>query len=219
MALPVLSLLDTRVLGVLIEKQHTVPDAYPMTLNAITSGCNQKTSRDPVLSASEAEVQATLDHLKTLSLAVESSGGRVMRYAHNTERVLGVPSQAVALLAVLMLRGPQTAAELRINTDRLHRFADVSAVEAFLRELAERSAGALVMELPRQPGTRETRWTHLLSGASESASPSTPQASDDAITLGELAALKANLRELEGEVSTLRNVVTRLCAELGLPPP
>src|SRR5450432_1118494 len=163
-SLPVLSLLETRVLGVLIEKQHTVADTYPLTLNALIAGCNQKTSRDPVLNAGEAEVQSTIDRLKGLSLIVESSGGRVMRYAHNAERVLGVPSQAVALLATMMLRGPQTLAELRINSDRLHRFADVSAVDAFLRELAERKEGALVVELARAPGARETRWMHLLSG-------------------------------------------------------
>src|SRR5215510_9245055 len=113
MNLPALSLLETRVLGVLVEKQHTVPDTYPLTLNALLAGCNQKTSREPVLSATEAEVQAATDHLRTLSLAIESSGGRVMRYAHNIERVLAIPTQAVALLAALMLRGPQTAAELR----------------------------------------------------------------------------------------------------------
>src|SRR5689334_15139026 len=159
-----LSLLETRVLGVLVEKQRTVPDTYPLTLNALVAGCNQKTSRDPILNASEAEVQATIDHLRSLSLIVETSGGRVMRYAHNVERVLGVPSQSVAILAALMLRGPQTVGELRISTERLHRFADTSTVEAFLNELAERSSGALVVELPRQPGARETRWMHLLSG-------------------------------------------------------
>src|SRR6202043_1101060 len=131
--LPILSCLEPRVLGVLVEKQHTVPDTYPLTLLALTAGCNQKTSRDPVLDASEAEVQSAIDQLKTLSLVVESSGGRVMRYAHNVERVLAVPSQAVALLAALMLRGPQTAGELRISCDRLHRFADISAVEGFLQ--------------------------------------------------------------------------------------
>ena len=110
-------------------------------------------------------MQAALDRLKTLSFVVESSGGRVMRYAHNVERVLSIPSQAVALIAALMLRGPQTVGELRINCDRMHRFADTSAVEGFLQELASRPAGALALELPRQPGARETRWTHLLSGA------------------------------------------------------
>src|SRR6185436_976509 len=169
--LPDLSLLETRVLGVLVEKQHTVPDTYPLTLLALTAGCNQKTSRDPILNASETEVQAALDRLRTMSFVVESSGGRVMRYAHNTERVLAIPAQAVALLAALMLRGPQTVGELRINCDRLHRFADTSAVEGFLHELAARPAGALAIELPRQPGARETRWMHLLSGAPPSEVP------------------------------------------------
>src|SRR5262245_14390478 len=136
MALPALSLLDTRVIGVLVEKQRTVPDTYPLTLNALLAGCNQKTSREPILNASEDEVQAAIDHLRSLSLIVETSGGRVMRYSHNVERVLAVPSQAVAILAALMLRGPQTVGELRISTERMHRFADTSAVEGFLHELA-----------------------------------------------------------------------------------
>jgi uncharacterized protein YceH (UPF0502 family) len=218
MTLPTLSLLETRVLGVLVEKQLTVPDTYPLTLNALVAGCNQKTSRDPVLNASEAEVQATLDRLRALSLIVESSGGRVMRYAHNVERVLGVPSQSVALLATLMLRGAQTAAELRVGCERLHRFADISAVEGFLHELAQRSAGALVVLLPRQPGSREARWMHLVSGppAAEAAAP--PQAESDAhaVTVGEIAALKANVAHLESEVTTLKATLARVCAELGI---
>ena len=164
MSLPVLSLLETRVLGVLVEKRHTVPDTYPLTLNALVSGCNQKTSRDPVIEASEAEVQAVVDHLRQLALVVESSGGRVMRYAENAGRVLGIPSESVALVATLLLRGPQTPAEIRQNCERLHRFADVSSVEAYLAELASRSAGPMVVELPRAPGARENRWAHLLSG-------------------------------------------------------
>ena len=138
-----LSPLEARVLGVLVEKQRSVPDTYPMSLNALVAGCNQKTSRSPIMNATEAEVLEALDALKHRSLVVETSGGRVMRYAHNAERALGLPSQSVALLATLALRGPQTAAELRSNSDRLHRFADVSAVEAFLHELAERPAGEL----------------------------------------------------------------------------
>jgi uncharacterized protein len=204
--LPALSLLEARVLGVLVEKQRTVPDTYPLSLNALLAGCNQKTNRDPVINVTEAEVQATLDRLRSLSLVVESSGERVMRYAHNIERVLGVPSQAVALLASLMLRGPQTVGELRINSDRLHRFADGSAVEGFLHELAGRDAGALVAELPRQPGERENRWMHLLSGAPSSA---TVRASEPAVAnvdaSGELAALKEAVRRLEGEVATLKD--------------
>ncbi len=223
MTLPALSLLETRVLGVLVEKQHTVPDTYPLTLNALVAGCNQKTSRDPLINATEAEVQATIDRLRALSLIVETSGGRVMRYAHNVERVLGVPSQAVALLAALMLRGPQTVAELRIELERLHRFADISAVEGFLHELADRPAGALVVLLPRQPGARETRWAHLLSGPPAILPAPAPAAAagdapDDAVTVGEIAALKANVAQLQDELAALQATVARLCAELGIAP-
>lgn len=215
--LPVLSLLETRVLGVLAEKQRTVPDSYPLTLNSLVSGCNQKSARDPVIEASEAEAQAALDTLRSLSLIVETSGGRAMRYGHNIERVLHIPTQSTALLTMLMLRGPQTAGELRINCERLHRFADISSVESFLAELAE---GGLVMELPRQPGSRENRWVHLLSGApvieerAYVAAASNAQGGD--VTVGEIAALKANVARLESEVGDLRALVGRLCAELGV---
>src|SRR3989440_872078 len=165
MTLPTLSLLETRVLGTLVEKQHTVPDSYPLTLNALVLGCNQKTSRSPVMEATEPEVQGAIDSLKTRNLVIESSGGRVARYSHNFERVLQIPSQSAALLTSLMLRGPQTAGELRINCERLHSFADLSAVQGFLDKLAARPAGALVVQLPRLPGARENRWAHLLSGA------------------------------------------------------
>lgn len=222
LSLPSLSLLETRVLGVLIEKERTVPDTYPLSLNALVAGCNQKSSRDPVINATEAEVQAAVDHLKSLSLVIESSGSRVARYAHNTGRVLQLPTQSVALLATLMLRGPQTAGELRINSERLHKFFDISSVEAYLNELAERPAGGLVMELPRQPGSRENRWTHLLSGVPEmeAASPTpTPAArAADSVSVGEIAALKANVARLEAEVASLRATVARLCAELGVSP-
>ena len=125
--LPHLSDLETRVLGVLVEKERTVPDTYPLSLNALTLGCNQKNNRDPVMQATEREVQAAIDALRPLSLVIESSGSRVMRYTHNVGRVLHVDNAAVALLAALMLRGPQTPGELRTNTDRLHRFADLDA--------------------------------------------------------------------------------------------
>jgi hypothetical protein len=216
--LPALSLLETRVLGVLVEKQHTVPDTYPLTLNALVAGCNQKTSREPLLNATDAEVQAAIDQLRSLSFVVETSGGRVMRYAHNVERVLGVPAQAVALLAVLMLRGPQTVAELRQNSERLHRFADISAVEGFLDELGTRAGGGLVALLPRQPGARETRWTHLLSGMPDVqvlAAP-LPGATDGTIAVTEIAALKANMASLQQQLATLEAQVARLLDELGI---
>ena len=216
MSLPTLSLLQTRVLGVLVEKQLTVPDTYPLTLNALVAGCNQKSSRDPVIEASEAEVQSAIDELKSVSLVVESSGGRVMRYAHNVQRVLEVPSQAVALLAVLMLRGPQTAGELRIHSDRLHRFSDISAVEGFLHELADRPGGALVVELPRQAGARETRWAHLLSGAPEIPLPAEIAPVPERVAVGEIAAMRATVEELRMQLAAVRADVDRLLAELGL---
>jgi hypothetical protein len=125
----------------------------------------------------------------------------------------------VALLATLMLRGAQTVAELRVNSERLHRFADVSAVEGFLHELADRPAGALVVLLPRQPGARETRWAHLLSGPPAIGSaPAAADDPDDAVTVGEIAALKANVAQLQDELAALRATVARLCAELGVAP-
>jgi uncharacterized protein YceH (UPF0502 family) len=218
MALPTLSLLETRVLGVLVEKQHTVPDSYPLTLNALVSGANQKTSRDPVIEASEAEVQSAIDHLKSLSFVMESSGGRVMRYAQNAGKVLGIPPQSVALLAILFLRGPQTAGELRINSDRLHKFGDILSVEAFLNELAERKDGGLVRELPKQPGARETRWVHLVSGEPSIAMLSAPAGSSggDAVTVSELAAMKANIDHVQAEVAELKETLSRICNELGI---
>ena len=114
----VLSLIETRVLGVLAEKQHTVPDIYPLTLNALVSGCNQKSSRDPIINVSLTEVQTAIDSLKYKMLVIETSGGRTARFAHNIERVLKIPMQSVALIAMLILRGPQTAGELRINSER-----------------------------------------------------------------------------------------------------
>ncbi len=214
-----LSLLEARVLGVLVEKAHTVPDSYPLSLNALVSGSNQKTARDPVLSATEAEVQVAADALKSLSLVFESSGSRVSRYEHNMGRALSLPSQSVALLAVLMLRGPQTSAELRANCDRLHRFADVSSVDGFLDELAQRAAekgGPLVVKLPRAPGSREARWAHLLCGAVDVAALAEQVPSQDFVAASELSALKANQAHMQGEIATLRALVDRLYAELGV---
>ena len=201
-----LSLLETRVLGTLYEKQHTVPDSYPLTLNALVSGCNQKTSRSPVMEATEAEVQAALDSLKSANFVMETSGSRVARYSHNLERVLQVPSQSAAILTVLMLRGPQTAGELRINCERLHSFSDISAVQGFLDELAARSAGALVMELPRQPGSRENRWAHLLGGTPTVEAVVQPVKDD----------LAATVSRLEGELAALKETVARIARQLGI---
>ncbi|MFN3859867.1 MAG: YceH family protein [Roseateles sp.] len=199
--------LEARVLAVLVEKEHTVPDSYPLSANALTSGCNQKTARDPVMDVSEAEVLAAVEELKTLSLVNIVSGSRVLRYEHNFARGLGLPGAAVALLTQLMLRGPQTAAELRQNTERLHRFADVSSVEGFLEELAERQK-PLAIKLPKAPGAREARWAHLLCGPVASVE----QAAAAAMPRDEEVAL------LRAEVASLRQLVHRIAAELGIQP-
>ena len=206
---PILSLLETRVLGTLVEKQRTVPDTYPLSLNTLVAGCNQKTSRHPVLEAGEPEILLALENLKELGLVSEVSGSRVVRFAHNFEKVLGVPTQASALLTVLMLRGPQTAGELRLNCERLHKFADISAVEAFLEELAARSDGALVIELPRLPGARENRWSHLLSG--QPAVESQAGGRGTAASSGqEIDELRSRVTTLEAEVAALREMLEQL---------
>ncbi len=202
-----LSPLEARVLGTLYEKERTVPDSYPLSLNALVLGCSQKTSRNPVMEATEAEVQAAIDALKGLNLVVETSGGRVARYSQNLERVLQVPSQSAALLAVLMLRGPQTPGELRIAAERLHKFADISAVTGFLEELAARPAGALVVQLPRLPGARENRWAHTLSGTPQ-AEPNMSQAdapsSEAPDLMSRVARLEAEVAELKARLNDVR---------------
>ena len=209
--------LEARVLGVLVEKQSTVPDTYPLSLNALLAGCNQKTARHPVIEATEAEVLTAIDGLKGLSLVFEGSSSRVVKFEHNTARVLHVPSQAVALLAVLMLRGPQTAAELRLNCERLHRFADISSVEGFLDELAAK-AEPMVVRLNRAPGEREARWAQLLCG--EVAQPAARVGGHDdggsSVSAGELSALRNEQTRLATEVAELKALVQRLARELGV---
>jgi uncharacterized protein YceH (UPF0502 family) len=196
---------QARVLATLMEKARTVPDSYPLSLNSLQLGCNQKTARDPVMNLSEAEVAQALDALRERSLVVEVSGARVARFEHNVQRAVGVPEQSTALLGLLVLRGPQTAAELRLNTERWYKFLDVASVEAFLDELQERSAdkgGPLVQKLPKAPGAREARWAHRLCGelsAEAMASTGTPLSDD-----GRVAALEARVSELERQLAEIK---------------
>ncbi len=155
-----ISAIEARVLGTLMEKARTVPDSYPLSLNALLLGCNQKSSRDPIMELMEADVATALAGLKERGLVRENSGSRVTRFEHNFQRGVGVPEQSAVLLGLLMLRGPQTAGELRLNTERWYKFADISSVEGFLEELQDRSAekgGPLVVKLNRAPGAREQR--------------------------------------------------------------
>ncbi|GAB1389762.1 MAG: hypothetical protein AMXMBFR78_19730 [Rubrivivax sp.] len=211
--------LEARVLAVLVEKQATVPDTYPLSLNALVAGCNQKTAREPVMETREADVAAAIDELKALALVVEVSGARVLRYEHNMGRVLALPGAAVALLAVLMLRGPQTAAELRQNAERLHRFADVSSAEGFLEELAQKTPPR-VLRLARAPGMREPRWAHLLCGAVDEASLGSvaPGVVNEAGASNavELEVLRAELSRQGQELKRLQALVERLARELGI---
>ena len=211
---PELTALEARILGVLVEKEKTTPDAYPLTLNSLTSGCNQKSSRDPVMNASESEIQSALETLRSRLLVLETYGasGRVLRYAHNFGKCYSVPAGSVALLATLMLRGPQTVSELRANCERLYRFDDASSVEGYLEELSTRSSGALVLKLPKQPGEREYRWAHMLCGAAAVAAAETT--ARRGAGPGDITALEARVAQLEQEVAQLRAEIAQMAARI-----
>jgi uncharacterized protein YceH (UPF0502 family) len=206
---------EARVLATLMEKARTVPDSYPLTLNSLMLGCNQKSSRDPLMELSEADVSAALDTLREASLVNETTGGRTTKFTHNAQRGIGVPEQSAVLLGLLMLRGPQTAAELRLNAERWYRFADTSSVEGFLDEMQERSdekGGPLVVKLDRAPGAREQRWAHLLCGPVDASAVSVGRS----VAQVGSADLQARVTTLESEVAELRTTVQKLCSELGL---
>lgn len=204
-----LSAAEARVLATLMEKARTVPDSYPLTLNSLQSGCNQKSSREPVMNLGEDEIIAAIESLRERSLVFETSGGRAMRYEHNFERAVGVPSQAAALLGLLLLRGPQTAGELRLNAERWHRFADIGSVEVFLEELQDRDpekGGPLVVKLARAPGAREQRWAQLLCGPVDAARFAVATAATSPAVAGSdaLQSLTERVAALEALVEELR---------------
>ena len=203
-----LSPVEARVLATLMEKARTVPDSYPLSLNSLHSGCNQKTAREPVMNLSEAEIGDAIDVLRDHAMVIESSGSRVPRYEHNFPRAAGVPDQSATLLGLLMLRGPQTAGELRINADRWYKFLDIASVEGFLEEMQDRSdekGGPLVVKLPRAPGAREQRWAHLLCGPVDLTALATaePAPGDSALAV-RVAALEATVASLQAQVADLR---------------
>lgn len=225
--MPVLSTIEARVLGTLMEKARTVPDSYPLTLNSAMLGCNQKSSRHPYMELTEAEVASALSTLKSIAnpasqtLVREVSGSRSTRYEHNFQRCMGVPEQSAVLLGLLMLRGPQTAGELRINTERWYKFGDISSVEGFLDELQNRptdKGGALVQKLPRAPGAREQRWAHLLCGPIDLTLLATENEAAD-LAANEGSVIHQRISALEQELAALRATVQSLCKELGLSQP
>ncbi len=204
-----------RVLGALLEKARTTPDSYPLSLNALTNACTQTSNREPVMSLAETEVSAALDALRRRSLvrAIVRSGAGVTKYQHLVDEALGLVNRQLAVLCVLMLRGSQTAGELRTRTQRLHDYEDVADVESALTSLASREPDPLVVKLPRRPGQREERWAHLLAGeaaarAAEAASIAAAPASAERVPVApaddRVAKLEADVAALRGELADLR---------------
>ena len=210
--------IEVRILGSLMEKARTVPDTYPLTLNSLLAACNQKTSRDPLMEISGEDALEALAELSKLAVVFEAPASRVTRYAHNVQRALALDEPAAVLLGLLMLRGPQTPAELRLNAERWYKFADAASAEAVLQALQQRGAdggAAYVTLLPRAPGAREPRWAHLLCGPVD-ASPVQMASASPASRSEEDGALAQRVQALEEEVATLRATVQRLCEQLGV---
>ena len=224
MTLRTLTPIEARVLATLMEKARTVPDSYPLSLNALVLGCNQKTSREPLMDVSTDDASAALVALKALSLVFEGSSSRVPRFEHNFQRAAGVTETQAVLLGLLMLRGPQTPAELRGNADRWYKFADVAVVEAVLLELAQRGENggqATVQKLPRMPGAREQRWVHLLCGEPdvEAMLANSPIAAEASDMVARVTMLENTLARLKADNTRLREQVANISAQLGISTP
>src|SRR5690242_170333 len=210
--------IETRVLGSLIEKDVTTPDYYPLSLNALVNACNQKNNRDPVMTLDEDAVRDALGTLQEKRLAGPASGAdsRVTKYEHRSQEVFNFTRGETAIICTLLLRGPQTIGELRGRGERMHLFETLDDVESTLQKLAHRQP-ALVKVLPRQPGTKEPRWTHLLGGdvvvpettsaeASHSDHPGQVAVEDETVAYlqAEVAAIRQELRELKEEMASFR---------------
>ncbi len=207
-----LSDVEVRVLGSLIEKDITTPDYYPLSLNALVNACNQKNNRDPVMALGEDAVRTALDSLQGQRLAGPASGAdsRVTKYEHRLQEAFNFDRREIAILCVLLLRGAQTPGELRGRAERMYRFEELEDVLATLERLSQRDP-ALVAVLPRQPGTKESRYTHLLSG--------TPESTGAAVVSGSAAEFRSGdsdrISQLEDEVLALRKEVTEVQRQLG----
>lgn len=213
----VLSALEARVLGCLIEKEFATPDIYPLTLNALVNACNQKSNRDPLMEVAGREVDAALEQLRLKRLASMFSGAdaRVPKFKQKLDDVYPVSPAARAVLGELLLRGAQTSAGLRSNAERLHPMPVAEEFDRLMAELTERPAGALVRLLPRQPGQKEARWAQLLTGEPSAASASTATAEPLKVTLALPPEVERRLAALETEVVHLRAELAKLRGELG----
>jgi uncharacterized protein YceH (UPF0502 family) len=209
---------EARVLGALIEKEVTTPDYYPLSLNALINACNQRSNREPVMDLDEEEVRQALHGLEDMKLGGRArADGRVAKYEHWLGEAFNFSRAETALICVLLLRGPQPPGVLRGRTERMHRFDELSDVQAGLQKLMEREP-SLVAVLPRQPGTKEARYAHLLSGAVESlpVAASAPrafaprEAAEDAGHEERIAQLEATIGELRQEMTALRQKIDDL---------
>ena len=214
--------IEARVIGCLLEKQRTTPEQYPLSLNALTNACNQKSSRDPVMELDEATVQDTVDALMKRHHVTDKSGfgSRVTKYQHrfcNTEfGTLKFSDQETGIICVLLLRGPQTPGELRTRTERLCKFHDVHEVETTLEHLMQRDDGPFVTKLPREPGKRESRFAHLFCGEPEVqdyAAPVVAKAAGPVAEPGRIQQLEQRINRLQDEVAELRSRLDRLSQE------
>jgi uncharacterized protein YceH (UPF0502 family) len=208
---PVLTIAEARVLGCLVEKEATTPDAYPLTVNAAQVAANQKTARDPVMALSTGDVNHALRQLETRGLARQVFSSRAERYEHRADKTLDLSRQQLSLVGLLLLRGPQTVHELLARGERLATFNDADDVRHHLDRLIQRQP-ALVQQIPRGPGQREDRYVHLLSGAVDVAAVTARIASSSSSNEAASPALEARVQALENEVAELRDAIAALGA-------
>ncbi len=214
---PLLSFLEARVLGCLMEKEATTPDVYPLSLNGLVNACNQKSNRAPVLSVGEDEVTAAIELLREKHLVTlfSGAGARAVKYRHKFDEVWPVEPAARAMLCELMLRGPQTAAGLRGNCERLAAVPEPAEFEAVLADLAARPSGAMVRKLERLPGQKEARWAAAIVEGEEVPAGEVATPAKVGVELKLPAEAEARLAALEAEVVALRAELAALKAELG----
>ena len=214
-ALPLLDAAQARVLGCLVEKQATTPDVYPLTVNAALSAANQKTAREPLMALEQGVVHRALRELESLGLARQQFSSRAERYEHRLDSTFNLTRQQTALLALLLLRGPQTVGELFARSERLHRFADAEEVRHQLERLCTREP-ALALQLPRGPGQREDRYVHLLCGPVDvQALAASARSTAPVVMGGDNSALEARVAELETQVAQLQQQLEDVLTRLG----
>lgn len=213
-ALPVLDAAQARVLGCLVEKQATTPDIYPLTVNAAVSAANQKTAREPVMALDPGAVHRALRELEGFGLARQQFSSRAERYEHRLDSSFLLTRQQATLLALLLLRGPQTVGELFARSERMHRFADAEEVRHQLERLCVREP-ALAVQLPRGPGQREDRYAHLLCGPVDVQALSAPASSAPAMPAVDNSGLEQRVGELEARIAQLEQQLEALQARLG----